>query len=419
VQDHAYLASVHRIGSGQHASRSLVRTQNLRLNTAQMRQDCCALPYTLVSLQYRAWRRPAGRASLEPVFFHGSGGGLILYGRERRIPGGLRSDYAALCLYRFSGLCRPMRGSLCEAPGTAAGVTAPASDIGVVGALCGGLAPRPLADRCHMARFWSPVLAAYPGRINQPRLLGPGRTTVNVRQGKRLFSLIGSGDLAASILGGFATPLVIPLLGTHNLLLGSALSLLVCLGLLIVTLRKCTTPLTTVAEEEPTAQSMPHSLTQLLKQRYVVMIFLIQMLLVLAYYFVDFTFLAQTKAHYQTEAQFANFLGPFLGMVETVNFLTRTLIPSRLITRYGLRVGLLVHPIVLMGCSVVLAVTGATAGMSPLFFWLTAFTKLCDEVLWKSIMTWCFSSSINPYQRSSVLRSTLPCKASWGHSQWP
>jgi hypothetical protein len=37
------------------------------------------------------------------------------------------------------------------------------------------------------------------------------------------------------------------------------------------------------------------------------------MLLVLAYYFVDFTFLAQTKAHYQTEAQFANFLGPFFG----------------------------------------------------------------------------------------------------------
>ena len=100
---------------------------------------------------------------------------------------------------------------------------------------------------------------------------------------------------------------------------------------------------------------------------------------------VDFTFLTQTKAHYQTEAQLANFLGPFLGMVETVNFLTRTLISSRLITRYGLRVSLLVHPIVLMGCSVLLAVTGTTAGMSLLFFWLTALTKLCDEVLWKSI----------------------------------
>jgi len=72
-------------------------------------------------------------------------------------------------------------------------------------------------------------------------------------------------------------------------------------------------------------------------------------------------------------------------MVETVNFLTRTLLSSRLITRYGLRVGLLVHPIGLMGFSVLLAVIGTTAGMRPLFFWLTALTKLCDEVLWKAI----------------------------------
>ena len=64
----------------------------------------------------------------------------------------------------------------------------------------------------------------------------------NVRQGKRLFSLIGSGDMAASILGGFATPLLVAALGTPNLLLGSTLSLLACLGLLIVTLRTCTAP---------------------------------------------------------------------------------------------------------------------------------------------------------------------------------
>jgi len=66
------------------------------------------------------------------------------------------------------------------------------------------------------------------------------------------------------------------------------------LGLLIVTPRTCTAPLTAVAEAEPTAQATPHSLTQLLKQRYVVLIFLVQMLLILVYYFVDFTFYTQT-----------------------------------------------------------------------------------------------------------------------------
>ena len=110
-----------------------------------------------------------------------------------------------------------------------------------------------------------------------------------------------------------------------------------------------------------------------------------QMLLILVYYFIDFTFLAQTKAHYQTEAQLASFLGPFSGVLETVTFLTRSLLSSRLITRYGLRVGLLVHPLVLMVCCVLLTVTGILDKTTHLFFWLTALTKLCDEVLWKAI----------------------------------
>src|SRR5207249_10195012 len=115
------------------------------------------------------------------------------------------------------------------------------------------------------------------------------------------------------------------------------------------------------------------------------LLYTLQILTLLLYYFVDFTFLAQTKAHNQTKAQLFNFLGPFLGMLETVNFLTRTLLSSRLITRYGLRVGLLIHPIGLMGCSVLLAVTGTTGVMSHLLFWLTALTKLYVEVLWKFI----------------------------------
>ena len=177
--------------------------------------------------------------------------------------------------------------------------------------LCGGLAPRPLADQRHMAGFWSPVLAACPGSIKQPCLLGPGRTTVQCAARQAAIRLHRFWEFGGKCPRWLCYPSGDPVLGTHNLLLGSALSLIARLGLLIVTLRKYTAPLTTVAEEEPTAQSTAHSLAQLLKQRYVVVIFLIQMLLILVYYLVDFTFLAQTKAHYQTEAQLANFLGPF------------------------------------------------------------------------------------------------------------
>ena len=100
-------------------------------------------------------------------------------------------------------------------------------------------------------------------------------------------------------------------------------------------------------------------------------------------------------------------------MVETVNFLTRTLVSSRLITRYGLRVD--------AGPSHRADGGQCAAGCDrddgwhgPPVFLLTALTKLCDEVLWKSIDDRCFSSSINPYQRSSGLRSKLPMQGIMG-----
>src|SRR5262249_56041327 len=112
-------------GSGQNKPRLLVGTQTQRRSPVQMRRHRHALPYALVSLQYRARRRPAGRPPLEPFFFHGSGGSVILYGRQRRISGGLRANDAALFLHSFEYLCRPLRVSLFEARVTASNIPPP------------------------------------------------------------------------------------------------------------------------------------------------------------------------------------------------------------------------------------------------------------------------------------------------------
>src|SRR5438094_9156260 len=98
------------------------------------------------------------------------------------------------------------------------------------------------------------------------------------------------------------------------------------------------------------------------------------MLLVLVYYFVDFTFLAQTKAHYQTEAQLANFLGPFLDMLETGKFRTTTWLSSRLITRYSLRVNMMMHPIGLMVCRMLMEATKTRTHVKQLLVGRTALT---------------------------------------------
>ncbi|SVD74938.1 uncharacterized protein METZ01_LOCUS427792, partial [marine metagenome] len=53
-------------------------------------------------------------------------------------------------------------------------------------------------------------------------LWGIAGQVFNVRQGKRLFGLIGSGELLATVVGGLATPMTVAVVGTQNLLLLSA-----------------------------------------------------------------------------------------------------------------------------------------------------------------------------------------------------
>ncbi len=208
----------------------------------------------------------------------------------------------------------------------------------------------------------------------------------NVRQGKRLFSLIGSGELTASILGGFATPLLVMWLGTPNLLLITITGLLLALVFLIMTLRsfadQLTPPQPEVARPHEAARS---DLSGLLKNPYIMWIILSNALMVIVYNFVDYTFYDFTKARYQDEMHLAIFIGPFFAVVQIINVLTKTFFSSRLFSRYGLGVGLLAHPLLLITGMVLITLGSSGSNAVGLLFWLVASTKLGDEVLWTSI----------------------------------
>ena len=208
----------------------------------------------------------------------------------------------------------------------------------------------------------------------------------NVRQGKRLFTLIGAGELIANILGGFATPAFVMLFGTPNLLLVSVLGLMMALGTLCLTKQLYSEQLTAMPDA-PTSRQKPvaNRLVESLQQSYTRWIILSNALMIVVYSFVDFTFYAYTQSRYQDEVHLAMFIGPFFAAVQIINVLTKTFVSSRLFNRFGLQFGLLLHPALLIGLSLCIATTHTVFGAVGVLFWLVALMKLCDEVLWTSI----------------------------------
>ena len=227
---------------------------------------------------------------------------------------------------------------------------------------------------------WFVVLRA----LLNVELWGLSGRLFNVRQGKRLFGLVGSGELIASVIGGFSTPLFVRLFGTPNLLWACAVGLVLSIATLVLLARLFGARLADQESAEEDSHSRS-SFVDLFRSRYISFIFLLAFVLVTAQYFIDYSFLDQTNLRYQEEDDLARFFGLFFGVVEGITFIFLTFVTGRIIGRFGIRIGMRVRPVVLFFCAVGMLVTSAVFGPLAFFFWIAVGTKMLDQVLTRAL----------------------------------
>ncbi|MCZ6677134.1 MAG: Npt1/Npt2 family nucleotide transporter [Candidatus Poribacteria bacterium] len=210
-----------------------------------------------------------------------------------------------------------------------------------------------------------------------------------IRQGKRLFGLIGSGEVVSIILGGFSASALVKFVGTPNLLLVSASGIGLSLILLTYITRAYADGLLLPEEEtkKPRAgkEEVRESLSNLIQNRYVMLIFGLSALSWFACYFVHNILYDRAGDRYTHENQLAAFFGTFYAVIGFVTLLSRIFITDRLMNRHGLKVGLLVLPVMIVAGAASFAIIGAMFGMIPIIFWLIAATRLFDKVCRDSV----------------------------------
>jgi HEAT repeat protein len=208
----------------------------------------------------------------------------------------------------------------------------------------------------------------------------------NVRQGKRLFGLIGSGEIVAGILAGISAGHIAVMIGTENLLLFTAAALaasIVVLRYIIQSFPEAFVETEEQGAEEEEAESL--RLKDLLGDNYIRLILGISAVSVLGFYFVDFAFYAQADVRYQSSEALARFFGLFFAVSGIFNLAVSSLFSGRLLNRYGLKLGLLALPVVLIFGSGGISVTGTFFAGVGLVFWLVVLTKLFDDVIRSAI----------------------------------
>lgn len=204
----------------------------------------------------------------------------------------------------------------------------------------------------------------------------------NIRQGKRIFALLGIGEVISIIIGYFSVPLLLQFLKAPDLLFLSSGSLLICLILVFVILKAFRTELSG-SGSSPSGANLKEKAAlnywKLVKKPYFLFISLMALLPIFGYLFVDFLFLAQTKVEFANDTEtIAGFFGIFLGFVAVIELVFK-LISGRFLNKYGLKPGLLSLPVVLLLGMLMAAVSASLYGTVGLFFAFIAMVRLFER----------------------------------------
>ena len=206
----------------------------------------------------------------------------------------------------------------------------------------------------------------------------------NVRQGKRLFSLIMAGPVLAIILIGFFTATLISWLGTVNLLLISTGGLTVAMGFLLLTIAKFRQTLTgaksTIESDAAKSHTPAQGMRALFQNRFIALFFIYTAFSTAGTYVLDFAFVSEAEARYQDTATLGRFFGNFLA-ISTFMLLLLSLVSGKIFNRYGLKVGVILNPVLVGIGAVAVIFSGSLLGLVGLVFWLTVLTKLTDDVM--------------------------------------
>lgn len=197
----------------------------------------------------------------------------------------------------------------------------------------------------------------------------------DVRQGKRLFGLIGAGNWLANALGGLVVAPLVALVGPAQLLLLAAFVVVAAWLMLQGILREhlqSTVPSAAGPARRGAARSVDPP------GPYAWRVFGYVAVWWLAFYFVDNVFYAQAAGHFPDAEQLTAFIGRFLSITGVVALITTVALTSRILKRFGLATGLLTMP-VLVAAAIGAVAVGGTLGLPALaLFYLATAGKLIN-----------------------------------------
>ena len=204
-----------------------------------------------------------------------------------------------------------------------------------------------------------------------------------LRQGKRLFGLIDSGQIFGAILSAFAIPVLITFgFQQKNLLFLSSVSIIGALFVQIIISIKYN-----LNKEQAVSDSEKKTFKDIFKSKYIVYMAIFVVMSMLAAFFIQYSFLSVTKENYPDHNDLTEFLGAFTGSLLLFTFLFKTFVYSKLMKTYGLKFSITVSSFLLGIFTIIAVLIGTFGGYTAaangfvFFFLIISLSRLFSKAL--------------------------------------
>jgi AAA family ATP:ADP antiporter len=203
----------------------------------------------------------------------------------------------------------------------------------------------------------------------------------NLSQAKRLFGLIGSGEILARVISFLSVPFLLKSLKTSDLFYFSMGGLVICLIIMPMITRHLKGQINVAKPAAGDTRQPVKESSSIFKNRYFLYMFLLALFPLFATFYVDFIFLGQVKIQFVNPKVIGGFISIFMGSMSVAEFFLKTFVSGRVLTKYGLLVSLLLLPVMLAFSTVLAATLGSVYGTVGLFFSFIILSRLFVRVV--------------------------------------
>jgi len=229
---------------------------------------------------------------------------------------------------------------------------------------------------------------------------------LDVRQSKRLYGLVTSSEIPANILGYLTASLLIPFMGTIDLLWICVAGLLISLFVLLLIVsgkRKVTIDKFDHENHEefrPISTKEKSTLIEkLFKTKFIFLLSMTISASVISIIFIEFAFLYKIDSETTNQKDIVQLISIVFGIGQFIAFFIKSFLYSLIQRNFGIRFNLLVLPVTLAAISILVIIESFFPNSSSLLIYSWIFIMLISEVLNSSLYKTTFISLLQPLER--------------------